>query len=236
MRGVVDGSARMSTGTDYYIKGYDLIGKTGTAQIASSKGGYLKGANNYVRSFAGAFPGKDPQVIVYVAASKMKDYKILKSSVKNLVKNVGTYLNVYGKNKNTDSVSFEVNNYLNKNPETVSKEISSAKLIPVVIGDGKKIINQYPSAGAKLNIGNKVFLLTNANEFNMIDITSWSRGDTEVLCKLLNLDVSFDGFGYVKEYSFEKDKPIDFSNILEVKLDTLFKEEEEKKEETKNKK
>ena len=71
----------------------------------------------------------------------------------------------------------------------------------------------------------------------MLDITSWSRADAETYCKLLNLDVTFTGYGYVKEFSLEKDKPIDFSKGLEVKLDTKFKEEEdEKKEETKTKK
>ena len=236
MRGVVDGSAKMSTGTDYYIKGYDLIGKTGTAQIASPKGGYLKGSTNYVRSFAGAFPGKNPEIIVYVAASKMKETKPLKTCVKNLVKNVGTYLNIYGKTKTSETKTYVTKNYLNKKAEVVSNEITSAQLIPVVIGNGDKIIKQYPNENTTLNIGNKIFLLTNSEEYNMLDITSWSRADAETYCKLLNLDVTFSGYGYVKEFSLEKDKPIDFSKGLEVKLDTKFKEEEEEKKETKTKK
>ena len=40
-----------------------LAGKTGTAQIASSTGGYLTGTTNYIRSFAGIFPYEDPEYI-----------------------------------------------------------------------------------------------------------------------------------------------------------------------------
>lgn len=241
MRGVIDGSARMSTGTDYYIKGYDLIGKTGTAQIASPKGGYLTGERNYVRSFAGLFPGKNPEVVVYVAASKLTNSKKLKSSVKHLVKNVGTYLNLYGKTKDKETNTYIVKNYLNKEVSSIKKEITSSKLVPIVIGTGNKVIKQYPSEGTVLNTNNKVFLYTASDEYIMEDITLWSRNDVEVYAKLLGLDVVFDGFGYVKAYSIEKDKPIDFGDILEVELETNFKEDKStiekdtKKETTKKK-
>ena len=37
MRGVVDGRSKISTGTGYKVKGYDLVGKTGTAEIIRNK-------------------------------------------------------------------------------------------------------------------------------------------------------------------------------------------------------
>ena len=222
MRGVVDGSARMSTGTDYFIKGYDLIGKTGTAQIASSSGGYLKGSTNYVRSFAGLFPGKDPEIIVYVAASKMQSSKYLKTCVKDLVKNVGTYLNLYGKTESKDNAVFEVGNYTNKDVKSISENISVGKLKPIVIGSGNKVIKQHPSEKTVLNIGNKVFLLTNSTEYKMEDITGWSRSEVETYAKLIGLSVTFDGYGYVKTFSIEKDKPIKQGDTLEVVLETKY--------------
>ena len=230
MRGVVDGSARMSTGTGYYIKGYDLIGKTGTAQIASKKGGYLKGSTNYVKSFAGLFPGNDPQVIVYIAVSKLKKSNDLKKATKNLVRNVGTYLNLYDKSNNKgETAVYTTKMYINKNTQEVKEEITNSKLKPIVLGDGSKVIKQYPESNKTLNVGNKIFLKTNSNEYKMPDIKGWSRNEVETMCKLLDLDVAFDGYGYVTKYSIEKDTIIDFSDTLEVTLETKYKEETKEK-------
>ena len=54
------------TGTNYNMPGYNLIAKTGTAQIASTNGkGYLTGQYDVIRGFAGMFPKDDPQIIIY---------------------------------------------------------------------------------------------------------------------------------------------------------------------------
>ena len=52
------------TGTDAAIEGYEISGKTGTAEIASETGGYLD--DTYMTSFLGFGPTKDPKVLTYV--------------------------------------------------------------------------------------------------------------------------------------------------------------------------
>ena len=222
MRGVVDGSAKMSTGKDYYIKGYDLIGKTGTAEIASSSGGYMKGSKNYVRSFAGLFPGNDPQIIVYVAASKMSSTKYLKTTVKNLVRNVGTYLNIYGNVETQTTETVKIDSYTNMDTEVVKEKLTSSNVIPVVIGKGSKIIKQYPNKGSEINTKNKVFLLTNDTEYEMIDITGFSRSEVTTYANMLNLNVMFDGFGYVKTYNIKAGTKLNSGDSLEVKLQSKY--------------
>ena len=230
MRGVVDGRSKMSTGTGYYIKGYDLVGKTGTAEIAGGSG-YLKGS--YVRSFAGLFPGEDPEIIVYVAASKLAKAKTLQTAIKSLVKDVGTYLNIYGDVKETDEDSFVVDSYLSDSIEEVSKKLTDSNIIPVVIGNGEKIINQYPLKGSILNLNNKIFFLTNSDKYKMLDIKGWSRGDVNTYANFLGIDVLFEGSGYVSEYSIAKGTEITENMILNVTLNPKFVDEvkkEEKKE------
>ncbi len=226
MRGVVDGRSKISTGTGYKVKGYDLVGKTGTAEIASASGGYLSGSTNYVRSFAGLFPGKDPEIIVYVAAAKMKNSSYLKTAVKDLVKNVGTYLNIYGDVSDNEDATYTLKSYVSKNVSDVSKEINDAGLKSIVIGDGDKVIKQYPNEDVTLNKNSKVFLLTNSNSYKMIDINGWSRNDVLSFTKLINLNTTFSGFGYVKEYSLKKNSEIDLTQTLEVTLEPKYKEEE----------
>lgn len=226
MRGVVDGRSKMSTGTGYNIKGYDLIGKTGTAEIAGGSG-YLTGSTNYVRSFAGLFPGDDPEIIIYVAASKMSNSSYLKKVVKTLVKDVGTYLNIYGDKEDKTENIFKVSSYISKDVETTSDALINNKMVPIVIGDGNKIIKQYPSKDNNLNINNKIFLLTNSNNYNMIDIKGWSRSEIESFANLIGLKVEYEGSGYATSYSFEKNKPINLEETLVVKLEPRYSEDKD---------
>ena len=234
MRGVVDGRSSISTGTGYKIKGYDLVGKTGTAEIASSSGGYLTGSTNYVRSFAGLFPGKDPEIIVYVAAAKMNNSSYLKTAVKDLVKNVGTYLNIYGDVSDEEDTTYTLKSYVSKKTEDVKNELKDSGLKSIIIGDGENIIKQYPEENVILNKNSKVFLLTNSNKYKMVDIKDWSRNDVLSYAKLINLNVVFNGFGYVKEYSINKNSEIDLSKTLEVTLEPKYKLEEETDEDKKD--
>ncbi len=57
------------TGKHYAIEGYEVAGKTGTAQIPGN-GGYLTGASNYIFSFLGMAPKDDPELIMYVAVQQ----------------------------------------------------------------------------------------------------------------------------------------------------------------------
>jgi len=222
MRGVVDGSSKISTGTSYYIKGYDLIGKTGTAEISSSKGGYLSGYNNYIRSFAGAFPGEDPQIIVYVAAAKMKNSSYLPKSVKNLVKNVGTYKNIYEQTETKDSKTYEIENYISKDVTNISTKLESIPVKYIIVGNGEKIIKQYPSKGTVINTKNMIFLVTNGDEIKMPNMSGWSRSDVVSFCNLANLDVSFEGSGYVKSFSIKEGTILKDKDSLEIKLESKF--------------
>ena len=218
MRGVVDGSAKMSTGTGYYIKGIDLVGKTGTAEIASPKGGYLRGDKNTLKSFAALFPGEDPEIIIYTAISKTSKSSTMKTAIKNLVKNVSTYLNIYGNKESSESKSYTVESFINKDADSSALILENNNMESIIIGEGEKIIKQYPNKGVTLNVNNKVFLLTNDNKYKMPNIKGWSRNDVLTFAKLINLNVTFEGTGYVDSFNIKEDTEIDLNGTLEVKM------------------
>ena len=98
------------------------------------------------------------------------------------------------------------------------------------------MINQYPKKGSVLNLGNKIFLLTNSSKYKMLDIKGWSRSEVNTYAQFLGIDVIFDGTGYVTEFSIEKDTEITEDMILNVTLNPKFVDEvklEEKKDEKK---
>ncbi len=208
---ITNNDAGAATGTLYRVEGVDLIGKTGTAQIYSnSKGGYLTGEQDYVYSFAGMFPYDDPEIIIY-AAVQQPTYgkgtgvsKVVKSVVQSIVK----YYNMGNDNEenNEQQKLIEVNSYLNKNVDEIASKLETEGVEVVRIGDGTKVVSQYPTSGSNVVAGDKVFLITNGTNREIPNIRGWSRADTLTLTSLLNIEVNFEGYGYVSEYTFVDNK------------------------------
>ena len=91
----------------------------------------------------------------------------------------------------------------------------------VVIGDGNKVISQYPSKGTTVIEDDKVFLLTNGNNYTMPNISNWSRYDVIKLCEFIGMEYSFDGYGYVASQSIKQGSKIDKNSKLEVLLGNI---------------
>ena len=63
MRKILAGVVRHGTGIEAQIPGYQVAGKTGTAQKPAPGGGY---GNDYVGSFGGFAPASRPEIVVFV--------------------------------------------------------------------------------------------------------------------------------------------------------------------------
>ena len=204
----------------YYIKNFDIIGKTGTAQIARENGkGYLTAAKDHNRSVALMFPKDDPKVIIYGVAKYAENISKLSSVMKEIVTNVSKYYNIYGDEveKINDS-KITINNYLNKDIKIVSEDLTKKGLNVITLGDGNKIIKQYPKANSTVIKGDKVFLLTNSDKIVMPDITGYSKIEVKILADILKLELKMQGNGYLISQSIKKDDLINENRILEVEF------------------
>ena len=65
---MLTGVVEAGTGVEAAIPGYSVAGKTGTAQKPDGHGGYSK--YNYVASFVGMVPAKDPKLVVLVTVDE----------------------------------------------------------------------------------------------------------------------------------------------------------------------
>lgn len=229
MYGVVNEKDGYSTGNSYIVDGLNVIGKTGTAQIASKNGGYLSGEYNVIRSFAGLFPYEDPEIIVYTTASKLASPKALTKATKNLMEDTATYYNIRSDYVENEKSTTVLKSYVNKKTSKVKEEILSNKLYPIIIGDGDTIISQYPKSGVKLNENEKVFLLSSSKELKHPNMIGWSRADVNSYANMLGLDVIVSGYGYVKSTNIPSNSIIDKSFKIEVTLEPIYKKEEVKK-------
>ena len=219
MYNVVNSDDPSATGKRYHIDGFDIIGKTGTAQIASPRGGYLKGDNAYVYSFAGMYPKDNPEVIIYAAVKKpnVGATAVLSEPTVSLMKNIAKYRNMFtAVTNNSDVVSLVLDSYINKKVENVKKELEANKISVITIGSGDKVINQYPEASEKVLSYDKVFLITNGDKNKMPDLKGYSRSEAIYLMKALGYKYEIDGYGYVTGQSIEPGKDVD--NVVKITL------------------
>lgn len=72
------------------ISGYDIAGKTGTAQIPDGKGGYLE--NEYIHDFVGFAPAFDAKFVILIKMDKPKGITFAADSLSPTFREITTYL------------------------------------------------------------------------------------------------------------------------------------------------
>ena len=213
-----------STGASYRMDGYDLIGKTGTAQYTNPyTGRYYYDNVNYIRSFAGMFPKDDPEIIIYVATKKTYTQKGVSNIVKGLVKDIANYRSIF-KNEETDATTFKIDDYSNQNLVMVLDNLKDKFKDIVVIGDGDKIVDTYPK-NKVVSKDEKIFILTNSKNIEIPDFIGYSKREVETYKKLTGIDITLEGNGYVYEQNIVDDK-------IYLKLKDRYVEQKKNNEDT----
>ena len=201
----------------WQVNNVSVMGKTGTAQIAASNGrGYLDGTYDYIKSFAGIFPSDNPKYIVYVAGKKPEtNLGSWAKVITTAIEEIASYAKLTESKNDTDfSKIIKVDNYISKNLGDTLSRLGESNIKVVGLGDGDYIINQYPSKNSTLLAGNKLFLLTNSNNFKMENIIGWSLSDVKTYCELIGLKLDVQGYGYVVSQSINAGEVIDLNNMM----------------------
>lgn len=216
-------SSPKGTGNDYQIDGYEVAGKTGTAQIPGPNGKYLTGRENYIFSFLGAVPKEDPELVMYVAIQQPKlngkrGSDPIATIFKTVMKHSLQYLNIKpAELKKTASHS--VPNVTNTQVQAASETLKELAYDVVVIGNGTKVIDQYPLGETKLLEGEKVILKTDGDLIipNMI---GWSLREVLKVSHLAELELNTAGNGYVTKQSLSPGAKVVAGDYLVIELET----------------
>ena len=199
-----------------------LIAKTGTAQIASPKGGYLSGEYNYVTSLAGMFPKEDPQYIIYIVTKKMQGPKTyLANALTKAVDEIASYAKI-ASTKEDSNISYPpitLENYISADVVEVVDKLKEKGLKVYVIGNGKYVTNQYPNKNSVVFSGNSVFLKTNSSEITLLDMTGFSMNDINIYSEFIGKKIKINGYGYVASQNVAVDTLITDDIEIEVNLE-----------------
>lgn len=206
----------------WQVNNVSIMGKTGTAQIASPKGGYLTGTYDYIKSFAGIFPVDDPKYIVYVAGKKPEtNIGSWAKVITTAIEEIASYAKLTESKSDADpSKIITLDNYISKSLDATLEELKNKKIDVIILGNGKYIINQYPLKNKTLLSGEKLFLLTNDKEIKMENLKGWSLSEVKTYCNLIGLKLEYNGYGYVINQSIEENAILDVNNMtLTIELE-----------------
>lgn len=164
MRVALESVVANGGGRNSYIYGYKIGGKSGTAQKAEN-GVYL--SNEYVLSFLSAASMDDPKIVIYVACDSPKNNiqyggTVAAPVIRSMYEDILPYLGVETvpeqipkKTTWLDPVMIQVNQFIGLTKEECQQEGLQFEFI----GEGNRVIEQYPSANTYLQENGKVVLV-----------------------------------------------------------------------------
>ena len=202
---VVSSPPGESAGRGFYYPEYSLIGKTGTAQIYNGKNGYFN--DTYIKSFAGMFPKKNPEILVYIASRGPGiNSTYISNIVKDVTKNISEYMN-YKENVN-EQETFVIPNFYNKEKEEVEEYLKTNKLRYMILGSGKKIVEYYPNSNYEVTKKDLIILKTSDSNIELPDLKNLSLREVEIILNMLHIKYELLGNGYYKSSSMKDNKLI----------------------------
>lgn len=216
-------TSEAGTGKKFALSDYTVGGKTGTAEIPKKQGrGYLAGDGNYLYSFLGMAPIDDPQLLTYVIVQQPQlevgQYgsdpvselftTIMDSSLK--------YMNIVPEDSGVSNTISLINN-VDKDSATATDTILEQGFTPILIGEGGKVISQYPEKGTKLTKGS-IVLLETAGKTTLPNFSGWSKKMVLSFKMLSGLDIRLNGDGYVVEQSLSQGSVISEKDPVVLQL------------------
>ncbi|KAF0820260.1 Peptidoglycan synthetase FtsI [Bacillus sp. ZZV12-4809] len=208
----------------YNIEGYEVAGKTGTAQIPDPNGGgYLTGHENFIFSFLGMAPKDDPELIIYVAVQQ-PDIDLSTNGAEPVakiftpvMKSSLQYLNIEPA-KELKANSEQAPEVEGKTVEEAKAELKKSGFEAIVLGKGSKVQRQVPGNMYNLLEGERVILKTDG-ELTVPDMDGWSLRDVMKVAKIADLKLNTVGSGYVAKQNLKAGSALRKGDYLIVELE-----------------
>ena len=233
LREYLERTATQDEGAGTFVQGYDIGGKTGTAQKVDRETGTYS-ADKYIASMVAMTPVDDPQLTVYIVVDEPSTGVYYGGQVAApLMKKLFSYIFAYIESP-TGKASYSISKDVII-PEVRGKSIEEAKSILEenglgceINGDGNTIVSINPYPGTTVKAGSKITLTASSkssidNKIIMPDLAGTTVEFAINLLDNLGLQYEYEGSGKVFEQSISSGELI--SSGTKVKL--VFKEESE---------
>ncbi len=230
LRTMMEAVVETKKGSNAYIQGYRIGGKSGTSQKQKGK----DSTDDRIASYIGVAPINNPEIAVYIMVdipqSNAGSYGsvIAAPAVKSVLADTLPYLG-YSPSFSAEQIAKQdvnVPHLLGKTvPEAESRLVSERISKPKIIGKGNTVVKQVPSTGSKMPRDGTVILYTDNSEESMVtipNVISMSPVIAKQKLKELGLNVIVNGFSLehakskVMTQSIEADTKVPIGTVIQL--------------------
>ena len=123
---------------------------------------------------------------------------------------------------NNKTSNYDLPGFINKNVSASKAELEKNAMKVYVLGEGEKVINQYPKENNKLYRGSVVVLLTDKYDKKMPSLIGLSYKDATNILKLMGVKYSLEGNGYVVSQSVPEGIIVNNETGVALKLENSY--------------
>ncbi|GMA49177.1 stage V sporulation protein D [Alicyclobacillus contaminans] len=208
------------------IPGYDVAGKTGTANVMNDKGGYY--LDRFIVSFIGYAPAENPQFEVYVTLDWPKTPEsntwgstVATPAARDILEECLQYAHIPPKS-GTQSHSqqppaasatkyVQTPNVTGQSPTAASNELKKLGLASDVLGNDGMITGQWPEPGVEVPVGSKMYLWapgTGNGSGIMPDLRGTSMREAGDILAAMGVSMTAQGDGFAVSQSIPAGQPV----------------------------
>ena len=233
---ILEGVVSEGSGSNAYVKGYRVAGKTGTSETLQTKT-----EGRYIASFSGFAPADNPVINVLVVLDHPSGGQyyggvIAAPVAGRIIEDTLSYLQVERRYTDKDKEMMVPEVYVpdvrNKTIEEAKKALSQFGLEYKVEGSGNNnraiIMDQMPKPNASLPQKSVVILYTYKPDKEVMvtvpDLMNKSISDATQVLKDMGLNINVDGTGTVTHQDPEVGSQIPKGDVIDVEFRQLYED------------
>ena len=225
MKAVVD----EGTGKNGYVAGYRVGGKTGTStKLGESKEGER---DKYIVSFAAVAPSDKPEIVALILMDEPNEDlgggALCAPIAAQVTEQAMQVLGVEPKYDEDESKNLPVSMpaLIGLSAESAKSKATEKNLKCKIVGEGKKVINQSPSAGSAIPTGGIVVLYTEKGDKQKVTVPDFkgltiSEANAAAAERNLNIEISGNNLSsstvVAYSQSTEKGTKVDVGSVITV--------------------
>ncbi|MBR0159372.1 MAG: PASTA domain-containing protein [Clostridia bacterium] len=235
MMAILEDVVASGTGSNAYVSGYRVAGKTGTSETLQTQS-----TGRYIASFIGIAPADDPEIVVLV----MLDHPDVESgasggrqaapTVGKIIEKTLEYMGVARRYTELDRKAMMVKSYV---PDVAGLPVEDARIllkraglvmeVPDMPENGDPTVvtvaAQVPEMGQYITDGSTVLLYTDAATKHPVvrvpDLTGYALADAYILLSQLGFNMHAENIGTVVSQSVEPGTMLERGAVIELKVE-----------------